>query len=58
MSAKLRKDLSDASQKTYAAGPWFVRVNRTTRQCQVTSGDCWFSVPRSEAAQVILRKVG
>ena len=58
MTAKIRKDLSDSSQNTYAAGPWYVRINRNTKQCQVTSGDLWFPVPRSEAAQVILRKVG
>ena len=58
MTAKIRKDLSDASQKTYTAGPWYVSVNRHTRQCEVTSGDTWFPVPRSEAVQLILRKVG
>ena len=58
MSAKLRKDLSDKSCKVYQVGPWYLSVNRHTRQCEVTSGDLWFPVSRSEAAQVILRKVG
>ena len=58
MSAKIRKDLSDKSRKVIQVGPWYLSVNQHTRQCEVTSGDTWFPVPRSEAVQLILRKVG
>ena len=58
MFAKVRKDLSDKSCKVVQAGPWYISINRNTGNCQATSGDFWFPVPRSEAAQLILRKVG
>jgi len=58
MSARIRKDLSDKSRKVIQVGLWYVSVNHRTRQCEITSGDCWFPVSRSEAVQLILRKVG
>jgi hypothetical protein len=58
MTTKVVKNLSDKSHKIYKAGPWFVHVNRISRQCSVTSGDVWWTIPRSEAVQLILRKIG
>lgn len=58
MTAKIRKDLSDKSRNVYQAGPWFVSVNKTTGNCQTTSGDVWFDIPRAEARALLLRKVG
>jgi len=58
MSARIRKDLSDKSCNVIQVGPWYLSVNRNTKQCQVTSGDIWFPLSRSEAAQLLLRKVG
>ena len=58
MTAKVVKDMTDKTSKTIKAGPWFIRINRSTRAVQATSGDYWFPVKREEAAQLIFRKVG
>jgi len=57
MTAKKTK-LGNKQSTIYSAGPWYVQVNHVNGACQVTSGDTWFTVPRSEAVKILLRKLG
>jgi len=43
----------DRVRTVLQVGPWYVSINHRTRKCQVTSGDMWFDISRTEVVAMI-----
>ena len=37
------------NSRIYAVGPWYILVNKSSRAVQITSGDIWYPISRTEA---------